>query len=196
MDWLLENLGKLFPIILALIYIISSLKGKGEEDEREQDPEAAARARKIQEEIRRKILERQQQGAPLARPVPSGEEGAQAFPRELGGEPVVFVNERRPERDVPSTPARAGVPYGGGEYVDPFAEKRAQVEAQLKKAKELREKALAVDSGGAGPAQQPASTRPLGSGIGEAVRRGLRSPEELKAAIVLREVLDKPLGLR
>ena len=61
--WFLDNLDKLVPIIIAVLYFIgaSRAKNKGEEQEGP-SPDASERARKIQEEIRRKVLRAPRQG--------------------------------------------------------------------------------------------------------------------------------------
>src|SRR5690606_9128153 len=71
MDWIFENLGKIITALITIVYVLGSLRGsaKDEEKEEQQDPEALARARRIQEEIRRKILERQRGAAPQPEPV-------------------------------------------------------------------------------------------------------------------------------
>ena len=56
--WFLDNLEKLVPIVIALLYFLGTSKAKkNAEAEGVPDPKADERARRIQEEIRRKILE-------------------------------------------------------------------------------------------------------------------------------------------
>ena len=60
--WFLDNLDKLVPIIIAVLYFIGASRAKSKGEEEGPSPDASERARKIQEEIRRKILERPRRG--------------------------------------------------------------------------------------------------------------------------------------
>src|SRR5690606_10468755 len=127
-----------------------------EEKEEQQDPEALARARRIQEEIRRKILERQRGAAPQPEPVEEPEpygEGpyADMYPPAAPAPELARADDVdewssepwRPARPEPQPePARPFLHYSpednedGGE--DPFEEQRRQIEAQLSKARSLK----------------------------------------------------------
>ena len=71
MNWILDNLEKLVPVVITILYFLGSSKTKkAEKQRRAADPKAEERSAKIQEEIRRKILERQQEGQPVIRSSP------------------------------------------------------------------------------------------------------------------------------
>jgi len=196
MDWLFDNLGKLAPLVIFLLYMISSMKRGGKEEEAP-DPEAVERARKIQEEIRRKILERQRSGAePTGRPPPQPE------PVE---ETIFFDQEPEPLRTPP--PLRPSPPPLHQEpepepsvAVDPYVQKRREVEAQMEEAKRMKEAALRKaksiskgKTGGGGPAVY----EPIATGeIRDRLKIGLADQDSLKTAILLKEVLDTPVGMR
>ena len=130
--WFLENLEKLVPIIIALLYFLGMSRAKKREGQEEgPDPQAEERARKIQEEIRRKILERQQRGKAAPK-------------RETSPEPTVNVPEQplhpgtaKSAREVaevevfPSSPQEP-VEASPIEFSDPFEEERRRIEEQLK----------------------------------------------------------------
>ena len=67
MDWILENFAKLLPVLLAVLYFWLNAKRRrpeGEEAEEFDGSDEAERAGRIQEEIRRRILERQRGDSP------------------------------------------------------------------------------------------------------------------------------------
>ncbi|MDQ8181846.1 hypothetical protein [Pelagicoccus sp. SDUM812005] len=171
--------------------MISSLKGKRPEEEEEYDADAAERARKIQEEIRRKILERQRESAgPTAEP-----------PRSLvfdEPEEVEAIPERPvavPRRQEPAVEAVEEVPYG---QADPFEKRRLEIEQKLEEAKKAHQ--LAKEKAGSiakARWQVPISESSVSGGqIRHRVKRSLGDRGSLKTAIVLREVLDTPVGMR
>lgn len=199
MDWLFENLGKLAPIVIFLLYMISSMKGKGREEEAP-DPQAAERARKIQEEIRRKILERQRGSEePTGRP-PVFEE------KESVREVVLFDDEPETfeERSQPSPPVRSSPIEERAESAGPeaFMERRRKVEAQLAESKRKRaealEKAKSLHKGkiGAGSARGMQLESIASGEIRSRLNASLRDRDSLKTAILLKEVLDTPVGMR
>lgn len=212
MDWLFENLGKVITAIVTIVYVLGSLRGSGkqEAEEEEKDPEALARARRIQEEIRRKILERQRGAAPESeqpQPEPYGEGPfADLFPPpavEVPSRPLGDDAPWRPVRPEPiPLPERPILHYSpedneeSGE--DPFEEQRRQIEEQLRKARDLRDRvrvgkreASAADYA---HAYRKGATDP--TQLRQKVQRDLSDVASLRAAFVLKEILDKPVGLR
>lgn len=186
MDWLFENLGKLAPVVIFLLYMISSFKKKEGDAEEPFDPEAAERSRKIQEEIRRKILERQRGGAgPTARP-PSQEYSPQEEPQTAFApfEPTVFERQAQPEPSVEFD-----------EWEELSTNKYSDLEEQLAAAEKLRDltKRRAADFLN-GPAES--SVASSSAGLRSRLRAGLESPDSLKSSVLLMEVLGKPVGLR
>ncbi|MDQ8187311.1 hypothetical protein [Pelagicoccus sp. SDUM812002] len=190
MDWLFENLGKLAPVVIFLLYMISSLKGKRPEQEEENDPQAAERARKIQEEIRRKILERQRGDAgPTAEPPRS----VRFEEPEAEEEPVrPTVSPRRAE---PVVEESADVSYG---RVNPFEERRREIESKLEESKKARQMAnkRASSISKMKPLISLKESAVSNGDIRRRLRQSLGDRDSLKTAIVLREVLDPPVGMR
>ncbi|MBD5778405.1 hypothetical protein IEN85_02795 [Pelagicoccus sp. NFK12] len=197
MDWLFDNLGKFAPVVIFLLYMISSLKGKGPEEEEENDPAAAERARKIQEEIRRKILERQRESAE-----PTGQRpGTLIFdePQPPAEEPeeeeIVRRPARPPRKPEPVVEEVAEVSHG---RVDPFEERRREIEAKLEEAKKAHR--MAKEKAGSmakGKPLVPLSVSSVSEGqIRQRLKKSLSDRDSLKTAIVLREVLDVPVSMR
>jgi len=192
MDWLFENLGKLAPVVIFLLYAISSLRGRKETEE-EQDPKVLERTRRIQEEIRRKIQERRQGGAgESARPEARSFEPTAPEP-ELVFEPQPFeapvsVPDREVEAELLADQAAQ----------ETFSERQRQIEAEIEEARVAKEAALvrakAVRRGAADAASAVSPVKR--DGVREELLRGLDSPKSLKASILIREVLGKPMGLR
>ena len=193
MDWLFDNLGKFAPVVLVLLYMIGSLKGRGQKEEEAVDPEAAERARRIQEEIRRKIIERQRSDGPLvARPpdLPSVYEREEPEPEPVFRENAKSVLRRQASaKRPPMMPMRA--PLG-----DSFTSRGEELEAKIDAAKRMqtvaKEKVETI--------KRTYHFRPRGGASADQVRGSLRKSlsnrTSLKTAFVLREVLDKPVGMR
>lgn len=188
--WILDNLEKLVPVVIALIYFLGSSKSKKRAEEAERrDPAAEDRARKIQEEIRRKIIERQRGGSPS----PSAEPEPPAILFEEDPEPEVV----RPfEREAPRTEEfpRSSQPVELFEAKDPFEEKRKQIEEQLRKARELAAKTDQSDA-----YDRPVSSKRqavLDHRHRDDLLSGLRNSASIRNAIVLKEILDPPVSMR
>ncbi len=193
--WILDNLEKLVPIVIALLYFLGSSKAKKAEQQRkEASPEADARARRIQEEIRRKILERQQHGKPVARREPPPNVSEPVFEMPLHPVEPKSAREVADSERYPSSETIAPEPIFIEEK-DPYEEQRTQIEEQLQKARELREQ---VDSGVEKRKTVSAGGRG-GMEIGTLsfdLRSDLKSVGSIRRAIVLKEVLGKPIALR
>ncbi len=186
--WFLDNLDKIVPIIIAVLYFIgaSRAKSKGEEQEGP-SPDASERARKIQEEIRRKILERQGKGR-----APSPE----AAPREPVFEPDPSPLPPRPfqepvlERKAESFPEPEPVIF---DAPDPYEEERRKVEEKLKQARELAK--VARKKASVKNRSKDLEWR-FASRTKNPILDGLDDTTSIRRAIVLKEVLDTPVGLR
>lgn len=202
MDWLFENLGKIITFVIFIVYILSSLKGAGKEVE-DEDPAAADRARRIQEEIRRKILERQQQAQPEARREVAQDERLhepEVWEREVEPRTMRQWEEPTPPPPVPTLDSRGweSSPIDFEEVEDSYAAQRREIDEKLQKAEELRAitRESLTDSGAVlGEIVNRRRTAP-GSGVRRQVRQGLSGRSSLKAAVVLKEILDTPVGMR
>lgn len=186
MDWLFDNLGKLAPVVIFIIYMISSLKKKGGEEEEAFDPEAAERARRIQEEIRRKILERQRAGSPATGRPPVERPVYREEPEVVYRAPEP-VRREAPVRSVEPTP---WVDLDSDSSSDRYDELQKQLAAAEKLRDSTMSKAAAFGS------RVPVlGSRPQ-SDLQRSLRAGLASPDSLKTSVLLMEVLGKPVGLR
>ncbi len=187
-------------IIFIIVAVVSNLLSKAKEaDEAKRtravppdDPEQAARTRRIQEEIRRKIAGRRDPMAPpeeeLAAPMTEAELGdAENFPRPL--EPVVRPFDR-PEPE--SWQEREA------------AQRESELQAELARQAGLAARFAALAEAPA-KAGTMAVARVTGSNWAEAVppasgppawRKDLRGAGNLRRAMVLREVLGPPAALR
>jgi hypothetical protein len=195
MDWVLEHL----QIVIAIAVVIAAAVQKWRqartqstaEPPAQANPEEAARTRRIQEDIRRRILERrglapaasvaedERPGFPEA-PAPVFEDREQAFPSA-----PPMIEEVRPL----VVPPPVLVPMAMAPAADDLSEAKRQRELVQR----LRELELAANRRAA-PTGVAAVPVPAAAGGG--LRALLRSPAGLRQAIMLREIVDPPLGLR
>jgi len=203
MDWIFDHLWVLIAIATVIGRVLMK-RGEGNTAEGEQpaqpkayefeDPELAERTRKIREEIQRKIAERRGQHT-----LPPVLPAAQARPAPL---------ERSPEATpppVPQTNLLLEVLKSKLEPIAPAQERKAVVniaeeaahqralmeklkEAELMKASAQRR--VAFESSTAD--KEPAALLQART----VVLDDLRSPQALRRAFVLREVLGPPVSLR
>lgn len=197
MNWILDNLEKLVPVVITILYFVGSSKAKKVEGgRRAADPGAEDRSHRIQEDIRRKILERQQEGKPIVRIEPPEEPFVRQPEFEESNDPFEpEFDERRGEQmlyaeEEVSTPA----PMSSGPDVL-FERQHQQIEEQMQKARDLRNRLPAMHGKLA-----PTSSRGNGlKGIGDLrmnIRKDLKDANSIRRAIVLKELLDTPLALR
>ena len=207
MDWLFDNFGKLIPVIIAILYMIGSAKSRSK-DEEEVDPQAAERARKIQEEIRKKILERQRGSRPQvptherhpSKPVVSAPPLREKTARGDHWHPA----QERNARDTVETPKRAQSvedwqedEWGGfNTPASIYKQQEQEIEEKMRKARELRERISSV--GQTRPMTSAATReRAMGSGsLRSLIESDLNDRSAIRKAILLKEILDTPVGLR
>ena len=198
MDNLLEYI---VPVIFAAIYFFGNMLSKnGDEDEAapgaprrssESDPEAAERQRRIQDEIRRKILERRQteQGgagsfeqspAPNMRPADSVE----AAQREA-------AEQRRRSQPEPYRPQFEPERPQANPYQDEMQARLQQIEATKRQAETLKKQAQASRE-----KLSPQPERPSGSTYRARgpIRSRLKDPAAARAAFIYGEVLGPPVS--
>ncbi len=188
MEWILDHLQFVIAAIIIVGYLLRGLRKTGDDeapapDRRRQpdsDPGEAERTRRIQEEIRRRILERQR--------------GAPAEPRPV----LVFEREEEPPALRPDYRAPAPPPIPTRMEPDPA------MAAVLERQRALQEQLQAIRA--ARPADSPArrgarlrssvsASRP-GDGALRELKRDLTGAQALRKAILLREILGEPVGLR
>lgn len=199
MDWILENLKVVVFVIIIVVYVLKAMRDRGAGEDADpgtrgdsssgSDPAETERTRQIQEEIRRRILARQRGEAPQAAPPPV----VVMTPNE--------IEEEMPEggwgRQGPPLPPPLPVPVTSYQARDDAAILEAQraLEEQFQLVRKARELARA------GIPSLPDPNARFGSiARATAGQRSLRSdlahPTSLRRAILLREVLGEPVGLR
>jgi len=175
MDWILDNIQFVIAFIAAFVWWLNKRREQGAAADEEAPPpmmmgdpdhDEAERARRIQEEIRRKIAERRT--LPPVAP------------------PPMLMREREPREGYSESifDPRAAV-----------LEQQRQLDGQLRMIEETRRKAdairaqvTAVPTRASVPARPRATPSRL---IGD-----LRGAASLRRAIVLREILGPPKGLQ
>lgn len=203
MDWISHNLQVIIAIAGAIAWWLTQRKhgesaGDSEPGEKSfSDPELAERTRRIREEIQRKIDQRNRglgrgAGASPApvQTLPAGEEGLPGLPpilREL-------IEMHAPEPPViRPAPARPVPDRGAVERQAEILEQQAALAEQLRMAKEMKEAELRRLQFEQSVADQESSHV---AALRGALDEDLRSPESLRRAFLLREVLGPPVGSR
>ena len=183
LDWLQHNASKIAAVIFIVVSIVRLIR-QARENETPAPPagdlEQDRREREVREKIRRRIRERQG-GAPTAPETP----------------PPVFTQPSEPVT-LP-TPARVSTPPPELKPISVAAE----MERQQRLADELRSLKEAKVIAARRAAHQ-AAEKSAAAQTPDALRRGardellsdLREPSSLRRAVVLREVLGTPAGLR
>ena len=181
MDWLLNHPQALVAVAIAVVAILQKFKqARTQETAGEapaRDGQEAERTRRIQEEIRRRIMERR--GLMPAPPAaPDSVEEAPEFP-----EPPPMFEEVRPVMVEPPLQAMdaAAAPGYSGEL-----ERQQQMFAQLRELETARPAhARIAPATVEAPVAAPANRLPA----------DLRTPAGLRRAVVLREILGPPVGM-
>ena len=182
MDWLLNHPQALVAVAIAVVAILQKFKqartqeAAGEAPAR--DGQEAERTRRIQEEIRRRIMERRGL-MPAPPPAPDSAEEAPEFP-----EPPPMFEEVRPVMVEPPLQAMdaAAAPVDSGEL-----ERQQQMLARLQELEMARP---------ARAGRAPATGEALVAAPANRLPADLRTPAGLRRAVVLREILGPPVGMR
>jgi hypothetical protein len=182
MDWILEHLQVLFAIAIAVVAILQKLKRArpGEEPPGSAQTSSgdADRTRRVQEEIRRRILERRG----LAPAAPSPRDVAEAAPGFPESPPM--IEEMRPIVVVPRPLESTEVAVDSGRSTE-FEHQQRLIE-QFRELEASRQASTVTGPG------------PTAAGVtapANRLRPDLRNPAGLRRAVVLREVLGPPVGL-
>ncbi len=176
MEWIFDHLQVLFFIAIAVVAILQRLKKSGQEESPPRSqaaPEEEERTRRIQEEIRRRIMERR--GLAPARQ--TTEEQHRPFPPA-----PPMIEEIRPIQVEP--PSLVEIP----DDVDDSVEYRRQ--------QDLIERARVAE---AARRSRTAVAEPAPAAVAEHSGQlipSLHDRSGLRRAIVLREILGPPVGLR
>lgn len=204
-DW--ETLA---PVIFFILYGLAQIFGKKKkpqhsEEEEEPEVDPAERARRIREEIRRRIEERRQEQEPgTVRPVQRPAYDP-TVPETQQSRPVAqFPQQRRQPEPVvqptpPAQPAFQKTEKTVGLEQQLAKQRRILAEAQRKQ-KEAREKAQRMlhDAGAQADATiQRDRAKAVGTKrLKKQLLSGLRDTNGLRKAVLYREILDPPLGMR
>ncbi|MBL4576584.1 MAG: hypothetical protein JKY51_10915, partial [Opitutaceae bacterium] len=97
MDWIFDNVEKFFPLLIFIAYAFSAWRKRSrkEDEDPAEGPETAERVRRIQEEIRRKIVARQQgKSSPVETP-PHPLQREKPAPASVLIPPVVPIDAQR-----------------------------------------------------------------------------------------------------
>ena len=176
MDWVTDHIQILFLVAIAVTAILQRLKKTHEGEEPplpgSTAPGEAERTRRIQEDIRRRIMERRGLDPAAPRPRYDMEEST-PFPAA-----PPMIEEVRPVRVEPA-PAVAAAD--------------ARVAAELKRQQEIVERIQQLE------AAKRSRATPVVTAVAEPAGRSLpdlQSRSGLRRAIMLREILGPPVGLR
>lgn len=202
MDWIFDNIVIIAIIGSAIARWLSGLKDDSEPPPPHQDRpgrkkidvDQLERNRRLREEIRRKREQRQRENAPPEEPQYEREVTPQLPPvlREMMGIP----EEPAPVRPAPQAPPP--VPKS-----NPVLERQQRMEQEMVALEKKRREAQALArKAGVGQNKGRAQRRKRSAATGSAdLNEGdflttLRNPRQARRAILLREILGKPVGLR
>jgi hypothetical protein len=204
-DW--ETLA---PVIFFILYGLAQLFGKKKkpqhsEEEEEPEVDPAERARRIREEIRRRIEERrQEQDGGMPRPVDRPAYDP-TVPDTQQSRPVVQFPQQSRRSEPPVQPTRPAQPvFQKTEKTvgleQQLAEQRRILAEAQRKQKEARQQAQQMlhDAGAqADAAIQRDRAKAVGAKrLKKQLLSGLRDTNGLRKAVLYREILDPPLGMR
>lgn len=215
----MENLFEvLIPLIFAAVYFFGNMFSKEEgsdmpprdaqrprqpAEETDEAIEAAERQRRVQEAIRRKIMERrgQMQDQQTQQPRPVVIDDLDAPRRAVQERVKERPAQQREVVEAPHTSApRAPVPsptpaVSEDTYELQLEAQLRQIEATKRRAEALRQQAAKAEKKASNGSIRGRSRPISASGFGP-VRTTLKNPKAARAAIIYREVLDQPVGLR
>jgi hypothetical protein len=191
MDWIFDNIRLIVIVGGAIAYWLNQRRKAKEEEEaartmapaqpKTQVGEDAERTRRIQEEIRRKILERAGgTKSPTATPPPIPEASPLSTRERPKGAAYVEPSVEQQEQTVAADQA--------------MLERQQQLAAKLRELQQQRrehDRPAEVFAEKTALAMSASGTSVLGSPLAD-----LRNPTAVRRAIILREVLGTPVGLR
>lgn len=201
MEWLTESLEIVIPVAIVLLYMFQHFFTRHRGDEQAGPPEAEdTEARRIQEEIRRKIIERQQ-GRTSTTTEESQAQRQTAYSRDArrsGQQPPAFPRQQTP----PPVPRERREPPPRVAYVE--NSRTRDIESELREQRErLRESQIARDQALAktrgrveGNEARWRIRREKTGALHVQLKEDLATTANLRRAFVLKEVLDRPVSLR
>ena len=181
MDWLLNHPQALIAVAIVVVAILQKFKqARTQETAGEapaRDGQEAERTRRIQEEIRRRIMERRGL-MPAPPPEPDSAEEAPEFPEP----PPMFEEVRSFMVEPPLQTMDAEAPGDSREL-----ERQQQMLTRLRELETARP---------ARAGHAPATGEALVAAPANRLPADLRTPAGLRRAVVLREILGPPVGMR
>jgi len=195
----------LLPILFFLLYGLAQFFGskkdtaapKEEPVSEEIDP--LERARQIREEIKRKMEERRK-GSPQ-----EGTVSTQSRERPVGPSPAPAGHARE---GMPSPAPRPlpspAIPAHETGIEERLRRQQARLEESRKRQVEARKKAREMEKKAGVPSHRSKAAKPVDayrlvvppSVLRRDLMKGLRDPNSLRKAVLYREILDSPVGLR
>ena len=196
-NWVLDHLRILIPVTVIVVAVLKSLGRQAANGRREpaaEDPDRAERVRRVQEEIRRKIAERrgvvEQPSIPASRErVPPVVRRTEVPPLDPFGGPMRRIVRRIEEAAAELQP------------------KEPEALTVLRRQRELADQMHSLEAARAAEVQRAAQVAAMSSLARRAVSAPelpvrdpwlaqLRDPRDVRRAVVLREILGAPVGLR
>lgn len=211
LKWILQNLEIVAVVVLFIAQIVRAmLKTRSTDAKRESAPhdyDEERRIREVQEQVRRQIAARRGEQPPAATPpvrspqpemhapVPRAE--TTQMPEPFGGPLGRMLEELQRKAQQPHVPPAPLPPVIVARSTSSELERQERIADELKAVEEARVVAkrraahLALDQ------ESVAQSEPvLRTAAHDRLLLDLRDPQSLRRAIVLREVLGTPVGLR
>jgi hypothetical protein len=199
----------LVPVLFFILYGVAQFFGskkkgdaakEGEEAYDREEADMEERARRIREEIRRKIEERRkQQGKPAPQTVrpaaydPNLPEQQQSQPRTYQPEPAPRpIPVPQPVDPIPVLPQESSLERK-------LHEQRILLQKTRKAKQEAREQAREIESAARQGRRRKKTAKVVEiaeDSLRQELLTGLRDPMSLRKAVLYREILDPPIGLR
>jgi hypothetical protein len=210
LKWIFQNLEIVAVIVLFVFQALRALaKQRKPTETRERRPpdyDEERRVREVQEQVRRQIAARRGEQAPTATPpmlspepemhAPAPRPETTQMPEPFGG-PLGRMLEELQRKAQQFAPPPPPPPYVAARNAAGELERQQQIADELKAVEEARLVAkrraahLALDQ------ESVAQSEPaLRTAAHDRLLLELRNPQSLRRAIVLREVLGAPVGLR
>ncbi len=207
MEWLTEHFDVLLPIALVLFFVFQRMFVRDQSEEGPVGPESEteSEARRIQEEIRRKIVARQQGRDPSEmadEQPPAYQETRQqpaTFPRRQEQPPPLVVHRQQTieTRPKPRPVARRVEQVESASAGRDFQNELRQQRERLSVAREAKEAAMRRSQARGAPRERRAVENRPGTGdLRTQLLADLSTSDRMKRAFILKEVVDRPIGLR
>ncbi|MGZ0656687.1 hypothetical protein ACWPKS_13870 [Coraliomargarita sp. W4R72] len=186
------------PLVIAGVYFFGNMLSNKSDDDAapgaprratDEDADAIERQRRIQEEIRRKIMQRRSEG--------EGDRSRSAVPDS--------TQEREHARPQPSQPARPPVrefrapdlvTQGTNPYETEMQAKLEQIEATRRQAEKLKQQVRASSPQQRASAQSRSRSQPTSRATRRPIRSTLHDPAAARTAFIYGEVLGPPISQR